>query len=537
MACEPSYGFLPCSDSDIGTIIFLIIVYGFIMLQGANFLSNGSEMLLEVLSPGLIGGLLLPVLGALPDSIIIIVSGLGPYEQAKEQVAIGIGTLAGSSIMLLTIAWGGSLLVGRCDLENGRAKDKKLTQPCGILSTGVTNDRGTSINSFIMVITVLLFLIIQIPAWVTKDVSIFGIVGAVVCFVVLVLYSIYQVVYPDLQTRKVEAARKKRLRSEMVADLAKNFTIDGGLLDPEGALKKEVVEKLFVQFDQDNSGAMDKSELKGMLTGLELGKAKSEDELESSVSFWMSEFDKDQSREISREELFQGLYRWIQDKQAQAKKKFKQQTEVKHSDTKQAKVVVDAEAALLKRDASITLPQEEDEEDEDDEIAEVEEPMSKQKLVLVAIINLIIGTAICAVFSDPLVGALGDFAKVTKIPPFYVAFVVTPLASNASELVSSFKFAAKKKKKNISLTFSQVYGAVTMNNTLGLGLFMLIIYVQGIPWTFSSEVIAIILVTAIMGFLGGFKRTFSMLFGFLALALYPLAIVVVYVLDEILNHK
>eukprot|EP00961_Rhodomonas_salina_P067141 901525-Rhodomonas_salina.3 len=74
------------------------------------------------MDPGLIGGLLLPILGALPDSAMIVMSGLGgSIEQAKEQVslvnpvvnrtsdgpddvwgqiAVGIGTLAGSTIML-----------------------------------------------------------------------------------------------------------------------------------------------------------------------------------------------------------------------------------------------------------------------------------------------------------------------------------------------------------------------------------------------------------------------------------------------------
>ena len=33
------------------------------------------------------------------------------------QVNVGIGTLAGSTIMLLTVAWGGSLIAGRCDLD------------------------------------------------------------------------------------------------------------------------------------------------------------------------------------------------------------------------------------------------------------------------------------------------------------------------------------------------------------------------------------------------------------------------------------
>ena len=34
------------------------------------------------------------------------------------QVNVGIGTLAGSTIMLLTVAWGGSLIAGRCDLND-----------------------------------------------------------------------------------------------------------------------------------------------------------------------------------------------------------------------------------------------------------------------------------------------------------------------------------------------------------------------------------------------------------------------------------
>ena len=49
--------------------------------------------------------------------------GSGPASSALHhkfehmQVAVGVGTLAGSSIMLLTAAWGGSLLAGRCDLD------------------------------------------------------------------------------------------------------------------------------------------------------------------------------------------------------------------------------------------------------------------------------------------------------------------------------------------------------------------------------------------------------------------------------------
>lgn len=82
--------------------------------------------------------------------------------------------------------------------------------------------------------------------------------------------------------------------------------------------------------------------------------------------------------------------------------------------------------------------------------------MTKSEILIHAGIKLLLGTFIAAFFADPMVGTVTGFATASHIPSFFVAFVVTPLASNASELVSSLRFAMKKKKKNISLTFSQV---------------------------------------------------------------------------------
>ena len=46
-------------------------------------------------------------------------------------------------------------------------------------------------------------------------------------------------------------------------------------------------------------------------------------------------------------------------------------------------------------------------------------------------------------------------AQATGIPAFFTAFCVNPFASNAMELISSIRFAMRRKKKNISLTNSQ----------------------------------------------------------------------------------
>jgi hypothetical protein len=51
--------------------------------------------------------------------------------------------------------------------------------------------------------------------------------------------------------------------------------------------------------------------------------------------------------------------------------------------------------------------------------------------------------------------------QASHIPAFYVAFVLAPFASNASELVSSLIFASRKQKKNISLTFSQASSSLS----------------------------------------------------------------------------
>jgi hypothetical protein len=63
------------------------------------------------------------------------VSGLGASAaEAQQEVLVGMGLVAGSSVMLLTALWGACLIVGRCDLvphtTSGKlvAKDRTLTK-------------------------------------------------------------------------------------------------------------------------------------------------------------------------------------------------------------------------------------------------------------------------------------------------------------------------------------------------------------------------------------------------------------------------
>ena len=162
---------------------------------------------------------------------------------------------------------------------------------------------------------------------------------------------------------------------------------------------------------------------------------------------------------------------------------------------------------------------------------------TEMQIAIQASCLMLFGTGMVCLFSDPMVDAIDNFAREIKVKPFFVSFVVTPLASNASELVSSLIFASKKRKKNISLTFCQVYGAVTMNNTMCLGIFLALVYFRDLKWEYTAEVIAIIVSTFAIGMLSTGIRcakdrvTFPTWMAPTSLLIYPLSLILIIVLE------
>jgi hypothetical protein len=75
--CEESYGVVPCSKS-LGGNVLLLVAFGFVLYKSAMLMSDGSDLLLTVTDPGIVGGLVLPILGALPDAWLIVGERLQP---------------------------------------------------------------------------------------------------------------------------------------------------------------------------------------------------------------------------------------------------------------------------------------------------------------------------------------------------------------------------------------------------------------------------------------------------------------------------
>jgi hypothetical protein len=123
---------LPEDGYGMVQLLFVGGTYGYILFYASNLISDGSELLLLIPSmAGLVGSVVLPVLGAVPDGCMVLFAGLGP--DAQSQLDVGIGTLAGSTIMLLTLPWFLSIVGGRVNIDPvtllPNYRSPKLTPP------------------------------------------------------------------------------------------------------------------------------------------------------------------------------------------------------------------------------------------------------------------------------------------------------------------------------------------------------------------------------------------------------------------------
>jgi len=85
-----------------------------------------------------------------------------------------------------------------------------------------------------------------------------------------------------------------------------------------------------------------------------------------------------------------------------------------------------------------------------------------------------------------MVEVMQEIANRVNVSPFYVSFVLAPLAANASEVLASQYYASKKTTKTITVSFTALLGAAAMNNTFCLSIFMGLIYFRGLAWEFTA---------------------------------------------------
>ncbi|KAL5729967.1 hypothetical protein ACHQM5_002854 [Ranunculus cassubicifolius] len=510
--CEQSYGFLPCTTSVLGNI-FHIIVYGYFMFLAAKCLSNGSEHLLEILGPGLVGGLFLPMIAALPDSILILVSGLsGSQETAQTQVLVGMGLLAGSAVILLTVLWGSCLVVAKTDIEGSSSTDKQDTKIFSLTGSGTKVDIWTCYGARIMMLSVIPFIIVQLPeifhlASARRFAVLFALIAAVG---LLISYCIYQVCQPWIQVRKLNFVRHKHVIAGALRHL-KNHEL-GRLVGDDGEADLDFIKKLFKALDQNDDSYLSVSEFTALIIGIKFEEIDLDHD--DAVKKIMRDLDTSGDNQVDENEFINGISKWIND----AKHYVKHNSSGPNTST-----FIDRFHVQTKEEHAGVWGY------QNEEVAEGSENL--KWIIAKASLLLVLGVCIAAAFAEPLVNTVNDLSTATSIPSFFISFVVLPLLMNSSEATSALVFASRKKKKTSSLTFSEIYGSVTIHNLLCVAVFLAIVYARDLTWNFSAEVLIIAIVCVVMGLFASFRTIFPLWTCFVAFALYPFSLVLVYVLD------
>ncbi|KAK9085455.1 hypothetical protein Sjap_025866 [Stephania japonica] len=447
--------------------------------------------------------------------MLILVSGLsGSRETAQSQVLVGIGLLAGSTVMLLTVLWGSCVIVGKCDIEDSTAIDQKDTKRLSLTGSGVSTDIWTSYAAIIMAVSVIPFLIVQLPQLFlsSSERRLAVLIALIVAVVLLLSYCVYQVFQPWIQERKLDFVKHKLV----ISGILKHFKMHalGRLLTDDGDPNIDAIRKLFQKLDNDSDERLSPEELRALILGIRFIEIDFDEE--DAVGKVLKDFDTSGDSFVDQDEFINGISKWLDE----AKRSVPALIDVGSNTTE---FINDFHSKTKKEHNLLGNHSEEG-----------EGSVGKSRWTTIkAVLMLLLGTAISAAFADPLVGAVGNFSSATRIPSFFISFIVLPLATNSSEAVSALIFAKRKKQRTASLTFSEIYGAVTMNNLLCLAVFLALVYARHLTWDFSAEVLIIVIVSVVMGVFGSIRTTLPLWTCTIAFALYPFSLVLVYILDYV----
>ena len=539
--------------------MWLLISYGYVLYMASNLISEGSDLLLLVPSlAGLVGSVVLPLLGAVPDGAIMLFSGLGDIEAAQETLSVGVGALAGSTIMLLTVPWALSVYYGRVDFDEKSMLPNykgfpKLTKD-SLSHTGVALTPEINHGARLMMMTTIPYFLIQGPAFflhgdrqtVSNGEKYWALGGFLLCISFFIYYLSIQLKMSNEGVDKLrrmavtrEAMKKgavslsgalastvSEIETKRTNATSNGTDFEGNRLlassaedtlsfespPPEVAnYLKDILCEVFLSYDKDENGYLEQKEFSTFLS--DFHEHIEPDHLEEVFRA----YDRDGSGTIDYDEFIAACYTII--KQASA-----------GSDAENLRVSAITVSMGQNMLNGVDIDDDEEKEDVPEEFTDLSPDEQQRAIKRRASIMLTIGTALILIFSDPMVEVLSEIATRLGIPAFYVSFLLAPLAANASEVIASTYYAQKKTSKSITVSLTALEGAACMNNTFCLSIFMALIYFRGLAWQYSAETVSIILVEAGMG-IWALRNKMSALNAMFVLALFPTSALFVALLE------
>jgi len=316
------------------------------------------------------------------------------------------------------------------------------------------------------------------------------------------------------------------------------------------------IKPFFKRFDKNKDGTLDESEIAVLLN--ELG------EINMDVHSFFQEFDRDSDGTICEKEFCLAMFDYINRKEAECAVARKQISSPRTSEKKTPQAVAererqrDRETDLEKAQmhewvetyndehaATATKDNEdhEDDEDEDDEeempedLIKLTDEQKRRALLQRSCFMMGGGLALILLFSDPMCDVFSAIGDRVGISSFYIAFVLAPIASNASEMIASMAYAAKKTRVTTEASLSALAGAGIMNNTFCTTIFLYLIINKNLQWEYSAKTTGIIFVEVMAALVLSTRSVMRLHEAFLIFLLYPLSIALIWGLENKLGWQ
>ncbi|XP_073122308.1 sodium/calcium exchanger NCL2-like [Henckelia pumila] len=515
--CEPIYGFLPCS-SNVWGLLFLIVVYEILLSLAGQYIASGSEKFFEIIGPGVFGASLFQFLGTFPQIIIVLESSLsGSRDAAQQRATLGMGLVAGTTVMLLTLIWGASVILGSYDLSVANTADNsndknKIT----LKGRGIVTDVETSYTSRIMLISLAPFLILQLQNIFNTPSGrrVIILLALIATVILLFAYMGYQVFQPWVQNRRFEYLMSKYAKDKLMQ-----------LLTSNGKPDNRKILQLFNRVDKNKSSSISATELRVLLLGAKIDDS---DDLttDRNIENILESFDISGDGLVSQDEFVKGMTQLvanISNQNADSIKKGGGKNSQKTSQTQQpllpnASGTSQTQQGLLSNASTTT-----------------QTTSSSWRTIFNATFLIILGIFMLCALSEPLIKSVVGFAQAANLSSFSVSYLAIPFAMNYGVAVQSIASAGQKTQKSISLTLSALYGGVFMNNIIGLIVFLTPVYARDLNSTVSVEVVVVLIICIVMTLLTCLRTTYPIWVGYLVLFLYPISLALVYLLTSVLG--
>ncbi|KAL2494759.1 sodium/calcium exchanger family protein/calcium-binding EF hand family protein [Forsythia ovata] len=258
----------------------------------------------------------------------------------------------------------------------------------------------------------------------------------------------------------------------------------------DGKPNTESIKKLFRLIDINNNNRISRTELEQQIRTIKFEELKPN--YEDVVKEFFNYFDTDGKNTIDEENVVYGLERWLYKAIHVANCSDKSKTIDEYDRIVWEKKVIHGDSFLW--------------------------------AFVKCVLEIVLGIVILTFLGGPLTTSILQLSYTMRVPSFSISFVIVPLAMNTRTVIEALFPAGKKSENSASLTFSEIYGGVVMNNLSGLTILLAIVYSKDLQWDFSTEVLTVLVVCAIVGILGCSSSKYPFWTCIIAFLLYPISL-------------